>query len=392
MWSKKRLLPGIAVLALFAAQENALAQAAGEAKPPIVDTAAVELAPVTRQREFVGSVVAAQQVALMPRVEGFLDKVNFVEGSFIKADSVAYEIEKDTYQASVDGAKATLQSAQAGEKGAQANLNQADIVLKRQVELVKTNAVAQSAVDQAQATRDSAAATLQQATAQIALSQAQLDTAELNLSFTDIKSPISGRIGKTAVTEGNLVSPSTGVLATVVQVDPIRVAFSISDREYLEVIKTLNPDNSGIVADERKFRPSLTLSDGTVYDQPGKIAFLDNTVDPSTGTIAVYAEFPNPKMQLVPGQYVTVTVESGQPVQLPVVPAAAILQDQEGPYVFVLADGNRAEIRRVTLGQRVGTDWAIQSGLASGEVIIVSGIQRVQAGIVVSPTPAKTGN
>lgn len=391
MPSRKRLLPGIAFLALLV-HGDAWAQAAAEPKPPIVDTAVVALAPVTRNNEFVGSVVAAQQVALTPRVEGFLDKVGFVEGSFIKADSVAYEIEKDTYQATVDGAKATLQSAQAGEMGAKANLTQAEIVLKRQMELVKTNAVAQSSVDQALATRDSAQATLEQATAQIALSQAQLDTALLNLSFTDIKSPISGRIGKTAVTEGNLVSPSTGVLATVVQVDPIRVAFSISDREYLAVIKALKPDNTAVATDESQYRPSLVLSDGTVYDQPGKISFINNTVDPTTGTIAVYAEFPNPKLQLVPGQYVSVNVQSGQPVELPVVPAAAILQDQNGPYVFVLSNENRAEIRRVTLGQRVETNWAVESGLAAGEVIIVSGIQRVQAGIVVNPNPAKAGN
>ena len=391
-WSRRRLLPGMALLALLAAPGTALSQAAGEAKPPIVDTAVVALAPVTRNNEFVGSVVAAQQVALTPRVEGFLDKVNFTEGSFVKADSVAYEIEKDTYQAAVDGAKATLQSAQAAEVGAKANLRQADITLQRQKELVRTNAVAQSAVDQAQATRDSAQATVDQATAQIALSQAQLDTALLNLSFTDIKSPISGRIGKTAVTEGNLVSPSTGVLATVVQVDPIRVVFSISDREYLAVIKAVKGDNTAIAADESQYRPSLVLPDGTVYDQPGKIAFIDNSVDPATGTIAVYAEFPNPKLQLVPGQYVSVTVLSGQPVELPVVPAAAILQDLSGPYVFVLSEDNRAEIRRVTLGQRVETNWAIESGLTAGEVIIVSGIQRVQAGIVVNPNPAKAGN
>ena len=354
----------------------------------MVETAAVKLMPVTNKTEFVGSVVAAQQVALTARVEGFLDSVNFTEGSFVKADSIAFEIEKDTYQAAVEGAQASLQSAVAAEAGAQANLRNADITLQRQKQLVKTDAVPQSTVDSAQATRDGMAAQVDQAKAQISLMQSQLTTAQLNLSYTDIKSPISGRIGKALVTDGNLVSPQTGTLATVVQTDPIRVVFSISDREYLAVIKTLKPDNSGIAADASAYSPKLKLPDGTEYDQPGKIAFIDNTIDPTTGTIAVYAEFANPLLKLVPGQFVDVTVQAGESVELPVVPAAAILQDQEGAYVFGLADGNRAEIRRVTLGQRVGTDWAITGGLTNGEMVIVSGIQKVKAGMTVTPQPA----
>jgi len=378
------LIAGIFALAGSAS----LAQEQAAPLPPMVETAAVKLMPVTSKTEFVGSVVAAQQVALSSRVEGFLDSVNFTEGSFVKADSVAFTIEKDTYQAAVEGAQASLQSAVAAEAGAEANLRNADITLQRQKQLVKTDAVPQSTVDQAQATRDGMAAQVDQAKAQISLMQSQLTTAQLNLSYTDIRSPISGRIGKALVTDGNLVSPQTGTLATVVQTDPIRVVFSISDREYLAVIKTLKPDNSGLAADASAYSPKLKLPDGTEYDQPGKIAFIDNTIDPTTGTIAVYAEFANPLLKLVPGQFVDVTVQAGESVELPVVPAAAILQDQEGAYVFGLGDGNRAEIRRVTLGQRVGTDWAITGGLTNGEMVIVSGIQKVQAGMTVTPQPA----
>lgn len=356
--------------------------------PPMVETAAVKLSEVTQQTEFVGSVVSAQQVALMARVEGFLDKVNFTEGTFVQADSTTFMIEKDTYQAAVEGAQAQLEAARAAEAGAEANLKLQDINLARQQELLRTAAVSQSAVDQAQANRDNAAAQVDQARAQILLMQSQLQTAQLNLSYTDVKSPITGRIGKANITEGNLVSPSSGALATVVQTDPIRVVFSISDREYLGVVKSLQPDNAGIAADAAAFQPRLKLSDGSDYDQPGKIAFIDNTLDPSTGTIAVYAEFANPQLKLVPGQFVSVTVQAGESVQLPVVPASAILQDQEGAYVFGLGEGNRAQVRRVTLGQRVGTDWAVTSGLAQGEMVIVSGIQKVQAGVAVTPQPA----
>ena len=387
VWSVVRSGFLVAWLFLLAAQ-GAIAQEPAAAAAPIVETAAVKLAPVTTQAEFVGSVVAAQQVELTSRVEGFLDKVNFTEGSFVAADSVAFVIEKDTYQAAVEGAQAQLESATAAHASAEANLRLQDITLVRQKELVRTNAVAQSALDQAQATRDSAAAQVDQAKAQISLMQSQLTTAQLNLSYTDIKSPIAGRIGRANVTVGNLVSPQSGVLATVVQTDPIRVVFSISDREYLQVVPALQPDNAGIAADAATFQPRLRLSDGTEYDQPGKIAFIDNTIDPSTGTIAVYSEFANPQLKLVPGQFVTVTVQAGESVELPVVPASAIMQDQQGAYVFGLGEGNRAEIRRVTLGQRVGTEWAVTAGLAQGEMVVVSGIQKVQAGIVVTPQPA----
>lgn len=387
----RSLVRGVSLVASLAlSSQGALAQAAAPSTPPIVETAAVKLASVTNQTQFVGSVVAAQQVDLMARVEGFLDSVNFTEGSFVQADSIAFVIEKDTYQAALEGAQAQLQSAQAAEAGAEANLKLQDINLVRQQELLRTAAVSQSTVDQAQANRDNAAAQVDQAKAQILLMQSQLQTAQLNLSFTDVKTPITGRIGKANITEGNLVSPSSGALATVVQTDPIRVVFSISDREYLAVIGAVHPDNKELAADAAEYSPKLRLPDGTDYDQPGRIAFIDNTIDPSTGTIAVYAEFANPQLKLVPGQFVEVTVQAGQSVELPVVPASAILQDQEGAYVFGLDEQNRAQIRRVTLGQRVGTDWAVTAGLAQGEIVIVSGIQKVRPGIEVTAQPSGT--
>lgn len=381
----------LTLMVLFGVSGAALAQEPAQGALPEVETAAVALAPVTRQGQFVGSVAAIQQVNLVARVEGFLDAVSFNEGSYLKAGDTAFQIEKDTYQAALDSAQAALESANAGLAGAQANLTNAEVNLKRQQELLKTNAVSQSTVDQAQAQRDTADAQVKQSQAQIGQAQAQVKTAQLNLSYTDVITPIAGRIGKAQVTVGNLVSPSSGPLATIVQTDPIRVVFSISDRDYLNVVKALKPDDKGLPeGGASQFQPTLQLPDGSKYEQPGKIAFLDNTIDPSTGTIAVYTEFPNPHLLLVPGQFVTVTVLSSDAEQLPVVPAAAVLQDRDGPYVFVIGEGNRAVIRRITLGPRVGTDWAVTSGLVNGDVIIVSGLQKVAAGMVVAPKPAKT--
>jgi len=356
--------------------------------PPEVETAAVALAQVTSESQFVGTVTPVQQVNLMARVEGFLDTVAFADGSFLKTGDVAFEIEKDTYQAALDSAQASLQAVNAAEAGAQANLGQAALTLKRQQELLRSNTVSQSAVDQAQAGYASADAQVKQAAAQIAQAQAQVKSAELNLSHTQVTSPIAGRIGRAQVTVGNLVSASSGTLATVIQTDPIRVVFSISDRDYLLVVKALNPSDQDFGTGAGQFHPRLTLPDGSAYEGAGKITFIDNTIDPNTGTIAVYAEFPNPHLQLVPGQFVSVMVQAGEARSLPVVPAAAVQQDNQGTYVFVLGQDNRATIRRVTLGERVGTNWSVTAGLANGEVIIVSGIQKIAAGVVVSPKPA----
>lgn len=359
--------------------------------PPAVQIAPIQLAKITDTSSYVGSVVAIQQVDLRSRVDGYLDQVPFREGSFLPAQSLAFVIDPAPYQAALDGAEASLASAKATKAGNQANLRQADLTLNRQQSLVRSDAVAQAAVDQASASRDLAAAQVQQADAGIAAAQAQVEQARLNLSYTQIRTPIAGRIGKAQVTKGNLVTANSGTLATVAQTDPIRVVFSISDLGYLAVVNELKPDDQGVPANPTRFTPRLRLSDGSDYPVAGKIAFMDNAVDPATGTIAVYADFANPNLQLLPGQFVDISVETGEAKSLPVVPAAAVQLDQEGAYVFVIGEGNRAVIRRITTGARVGVDWAVASGLASGEVVIVSGIQKIRPGIVVAPEPVPGG-
>lgn len=381
-----------AALLLFGMSSSVLAQSSDTTPPPTVETTAVKLAPVVRNSTFVGTVASIRQVDLVPRVEGILTSVNFQEGAIVAAGSLLFEIEKDTYQATLDGAKATLDGAQASLLNAQVTLNQAEITLARQTKLLASRAVAQETVDQATTTRDSAQAQVKQAQAQIDQAQSQVKLAELNLSYTDIRTPIAGRIGKTQLTAGNLVSPTTGVLATVIQMDPIRVVFSISDREYLAVISQLKPTDAGFEGDPRQYHPSLQLPDGTTYEHMGKVTFIDNKIDAGTGTIAVFAEFPNPKLQLVPGQFVSVSVQQGTSTKLPVVPATAVQQDREGNFVFVLGEGDLATIRRVVLSDRVGENWAVEAGLANGDIVISSGIQRIKPGIVVNPQAAKLGN
>jgi len=413
----------IAIAGSAAAQDT---KKEGDAPPPAVIVETVKDQEVTKSNQFVGRIQAIQQTDLKARVEGFLEEVDFKEGALVKAGEQLYQIETGPYEAALASANAALESGQAAQAGSQAKLKDADLTLERQQTLLKSNTVAQAAVDKAQSDRDQAYAELQSAEAQIANANAEIQTAKLNLSYTKVTSPIDGRIGKTNYTKGNLVSPSSGTLATVVQMDPMRVVFSISDRDYVDVIEnaphpnkapadsadsTAASDTSttasgtatgdagdGTVADapnadvKAEYKPTLLLPNGKPYPEKGVISFIDNQVDPNTGTIAVYADFPNKDFILIPGQFVTVKIAIGEPQNLPVVPAGAVLQDKEGPYVLKLDKDNRAQIQRIKTAEKMQTGWAVASGLTQGDTIIVDGIQKVKPGMVVNPQQAKSAS
>jgi membrane fusion protein (multidrug efflux system) len=326
---------------------------------------------VTRSTEFLGRIQAIQSVDIRARVEGFLQEVHFREGQDVQKGDLLYVIEPAQYRAALNSAKAQLQSAQAG-------LVQAEQNLKRQQELRKRGTVAQATLDQAVAQRDTAAAN-------VTAAQAGVETAQLNLGYTRVATPIDGRIGATAATVGNLVGPTSGVLATVVQLDPIRVVFSVNERDLLAVKRR----STGVPqqAINARFVPTLRLSDGTMYPRPGNVEFVDNRVDPQTGTIAVYADFPNPDKLLLPGMLVTVLVRPEQPRRAIVVPIAAVQQDRTGPYVLVVdADGRVAQRRIEIEGQSDGSD-VVKSGLREGENVIVQGLQKVRPGQTVKAVP-----
>jgi membrane fusion protein (multidrug efflux system) len=223
------LVLGMAVLAYGISIRQGWAQPAPP--PPSVIVAPVRMQDVTDRVHFIGNVEATQQVELRARVEGFLDKVSFTEGSPVAAGAVLYQIEQGPYQAALDQSKAALAAAQAQLASAQATLKEKEAELGRQMTLARQQFASQAVLDQATALRDEAAAAVQQANAQIQSAQAQINTAGLNLSYTTLKAPIAGLIGKSSSTVGNLVSPSTGVLATIVQMSPIRVVFSIPERD-----------------------------------------------------------------------------------------------------------------------------------------------------------------
>jgi membrane fusion protein (multidrug efflux system) len=344
--------------------------------PPAVGVSVATMKGVSRADEFVGRIQAIGIVGVRARVEGFLEKVLFTEGQDVKAGDLLYQIEKEQYQALVDQAKANLAAAQATEVNAQLQYN-------RSLQLVKNQYTPQATVDQNKAALDTAKA-------QILQNQAALTQAEINLGYTDIRSPIDGRIGRTTQTLGNLVNPASGVLATIVSQDPIYVLFPVSQRQLDDIRKSRRQANGTMT----KIQILVTLANGEEYPLPGVWNFTDPQVDQQTDTLIMRATLPNPDRLLVDGGFVTVTIRERKELPRLVVPQAALQVDQAGYYVLVVGSDSKVEQRRVTVGPNQGTDVVVQTGLKEGEKVIVEGVQKVRPGQMVkaSVTDAESGS
>jgi membrane fusion protein (multidrug efflux system) len=317
------------------------------------------------------------------RVEGFLQQVAFEQGHPVEAGQLLYQIEQDQYQAALASAEGQLAAAEAALSSANATLEDRQADFARFAELVKKGDTSQTNFDRAKAQRDEAQAAVESAKASIKQAQAAIRSAQINLGYTTIASPIAGRIGATKFTEGNLVNPSSGNLATVIQLDPIRAVFSIPSSDFVRLQEQVSGD--GAVDARELFVPELILPTGATYKEKGKVAFADNQVDPATGTVPIYADFPNPDRILLPGQFVTALVSTAKTQKQPVVPASAIQRTREGEQVYLVGQDNRVEQRAIKTDVQVGTGYAVSSGLQAGEIVIVSGVQKVKPGMVVKP-------
>ncbi len=358
----------LGAIILASCGEPAESQApAATAPPPAVAVITTQLADITPSYGFNGRIVAEDKVDLRARVTGFLQKREFKEGADVQAGELLFVIEKDQYQAVVDQRQAELASAEANKANTAAQL-------KRGEELVKKDNIPKSEVDIRRANDQMAAAAIQEA-------QAALEQAQINLSYTEIQAPIAGRISRASVSIGNLVSPDSGVLATIVSQDPIYVTFPVSQRQLLEYRRAQGGGEAAPVV-------RVTLPDGTLYQDPGKVDFLGVQVDQSTDTVTVRAELPNPERVLVDGQFASVQVEAGQPERKIAIPQAALQVDQAGPYVLVVDGDDKVETRRVKLGASEGTQAVIEEGLKEGERVIVDGVQKVRPGMVVAAAEA----
>jgi membrane fusion protein, multidrug efflux system len=342
------------------------AAAQGAPPPPAVSVTPVASRQVAETTDFIGRVTAIDKVDIVARVPGFIEERNFTEGQQVKKGDLLFRIEQATYKAAVEQARATLAKAKATEVNAK-------LQLERGQELVRNQNIPQATLDQRAADEAGAHATVMEA-------QAALDQAEINLGYTEIRSPIDGRIGLATFTQGNLVQPSSGTLATIVRQDPVYVIFQASERDVLDYKRKI------LESPDKKPQPTIRirLPNGSVYPHPAVNNFLDVQVDPSTDTVAVRAQVANPELLLIPGGIVGVTVERGEPQPSLTVPQSAVLLDQAGRYVLVVDAAKKVEQRRITTGVEQGRDVVVTGGLKEGELVIVEGIQKVRPGQVVT--------
>ena len=361
----------VCALALLvpACGEGSRPNPAASGPAPAVTVVKVVAEDIRPTSSFTGRIEAKDKVDLRARVDGFLEKRLFTEGADVKEGDLLFVIEKGLYQAAVDEAQAECR-----EGGGHAQARRPRGRAADRAPPAECRGAGQARRGHRQAGRGAR---------RPAGAKAALEKAELQLGYTDIRAPIAGRIGRATVSVGNFVGPSSSALATIVSQDPIYVTFPVTQREILEIRKTrYQRRRAGDLPPARRRQP---------LPDPGKIDFLDVTVNQGTDTVQVRAVFPNPDRVLVDGQLVTVVAEASKGESALLVPQQALQLDQSGTFVLVVDKDNKVEVRRVEPGEARGTRIVVRKGLAAGELVITEGIQRVRPGQVVQPTEAAPG-
>ena len=334
--------------------------------PPAVVVAEVSAQPVSDSSRFSGTVEAIQEVDIVARVQGFIDEIAFKAGDRVAEGDVLFRIESVPYAAAVAAAEARLAQAKA-------QLLNADQELARQQTLRKRSVASQASLEAAVAAQAVARAGVE-------IARANLEQAQIELGYVEIVAPFAGETGRELFSRGALVGPTSGPLARLVNTDPVRVVFSISDRVLLDIRREIAAGNAPDVA----FR--LDLANGEYYNGSARIEFIANEADPVTATVPVRLIVENPDRLLIPGQFVDVVVGPADPPVLPIVPQTAVLQDRDGRYVYVLGEGNTVAQRRIKVNSLVEGGWAVSAGLQAGEVVVVQGLQRLADGVTVTPS------
>ena len=316
-------------------------------------------------RSFIGKVTAYDRVDIKARVQGYLEQRAFKEGSTVKKGQLLFSIEKDQYQAALKEAEANLAKAEA-------EAINADIQLKRAQELIKTGDIAQSILDDRSASASAALATVKQA-------RAAKENARLDLDYTEISAPFNGRIGLSTYDVGEYITPSSGILATIVSIDPTSVIFSISMKDLISMSAKSADKTPEIVA-------TLTTTGGFPYKHKGKIDFIDNMLNMQTDTLKMRAKFPNPDSRLIDGELVNIKISTVSKYPTIVIPQVAVQMDQAGRYVMIVKEDNKIEMRRISVGEEIEKDIIVTEGLKVGEKIVIDGLQKIKQGSLVNPT------
>lgn len=351
-------------------------------RPPMpVTVIEVERQDVPLFVELVGTTMGAQDVPIRARVEGFLESMHFLEGGFVDEGDLLYTIDNQPFQARLVEKQSNLATAHT-------NLVKAQSDLARVAPLAAIDAVSQQDLD---------AAVAQEAAAQssVRAAEAAVRLAEIEMSYTRLVAPIDGLIGLTKARPGEFVGrePNPVVLNTLSDIDPIRVRFSVAEREYLVFAKTyLKNGHREALVENRRLDLELLLADGSKHTERGSIIASAHAINPETGTYTLEAVFPNPEKIILPGQFARIRAPQTILVDTVFIPKRAVNEIQGLFQVFVVGEGNVIEVREVTAGPTVGQMLVIEAGLDSGETIVLEGLQKVRAGVVVTPTPASAEN
>ncbi|MDN2484053.1 MULTISPECIES: multidrug efflux RND transporter periplasmic adaptor subunit AcrA [Kosakonia] len=363
-------------LALTGCDEKPAQQGAGQM--PEVGVVTVKTEPLQITTELPGRTSAYRIAEVRPQVSGIILKRNFTEGSDVEAGVSLYQIDPATYQAAYDSAKGDLAKAQAAANIAQMTVN-------RYKKLIGTKYISQQDYDTAQADA-------QQANASVIAAKAAVESARINLAYTKVTSPISGRTGTSTVTEGALVqSGQTTALTTVQQLDPIYVDVTQSSNDFLRLKQEMA--NGSLKQENGKAKVQLVTNDGIQYSQAGTLEFSGVTVDQTTGSITLRAVFPNPDHTLLPGMFVRAKLEEGVNPNAMLVPQQGVARTPRGDAtVMVVGEGDKVEIRNITATQAIGDKWLVTDGLKTGDRVIITGLQKVKPGAQVKAQEVTSDN
>lgn len=335
---------------------------------PAVSVYVIKSDVIGDYREFVARTEASREANIRARVKGELIKRDFREGTIVEKDQVLFEIDPAAYKASLASAKAQLASKISGEENAKRNLLRAN-------KLINDGYISQSDFDKLTTEQS-------QAESAVSAARAALEQAELDLSYTVIKAPFTGRIGRVNYNIGNIIGPESDILATLTLTDPMYVNFQLEESEYTSYLqrRAMNNNKTNDTVDL-----SILLPNNSAYKEQGTLDFADTQVTQGMGTVEVRASFPNPKGVIVPGLFVTLVIESKTKKDMSMVPQAAVQANQQGKFVLFIDEENKVKQRPVVLGRRVNAMWVVESGLVVGDRVIIEGLQKVRPGVEIKP-------